>query len=170
MPEDDAARTSFEAGARTAREAMDRGTAAAEEATRRAEQSYSSTAEGMREFNTKLLDIAQANTMARMNFISELTHVKGPTEAIELWSKHAQSQVQRLTEQSRELATLCQRFASSSTTDAGGRSNVQTRIVRPETHGAHFQCRVKRLTGPAWRRHIDCSELATSRQGPPQGA
>jgi hypothetical protein len=95
MPEDDAARTSFEAGARTAREAMDRGTAAAEEATRRAEQSYSSTAEGMREFNTKLLDIAQANTMARMNFISELTHVKGPTEAIELWSRHAQSQVQR---------------------------------------------------------------------------
>src|ERR1700741_4088810 len=75
-----------------------------------------------------------------------------------------------LTEQSLELATLCQRFASSSTTDAGGRSNVQTRIVRPETHGAHFQCRVKRLTGPAWRRHIDCSELATSRKGPTQGA
>jgi hypothetical protein len=114
MPEDNAARKSFEAGARTAREAMDRGTAAAEQATRQAEQSYSATAEGIREFNAKLLEIAQADTMACMNFISELTRVKGPTEAIELWSRHAQSQVQRLTEQSLELATLCQRFASSS--------------------------------------------------------
>jgi hypothetical protein len=115
MPEDNPARKSFEAGARTAREAMDRATAGAEQATRQAEQSYSFAAEGIREFNCKLLDIAQANTMAAMNFVSELTRVKGPTEAIELWSRHAQSQVQRLTEQSLELATLCQRFASSST-------------------------------------------------------
>jgi hypothetical protein len=62
-----------------------------------------------------LLDIAQANTMAGMNFVSELTRVKGPTEAIELWSRHAQNQLQRLTEQSLELATLGQRIASSST-------------------------------------------------------
>ena len=115
MPEDNAARKSFEAGARTARDAMDRGTAAAEQATRQAEQSYSSTAEGIREFNAKLLDIAQANTTAGMNFVAELTRVKGPTEAIELWSRHAQNQLQRLTEQSQELATLCQRLAFSST-------------------------------------------------------
>jgi phasin len=115
VPEDNAARKSFEAGARTAREAMDRGTAAAEQATRQAEKSYSSTAEGIREFNTKLLDIAQANTMAGMNFVSELTRVKGPTEAMELWSRHAQNQLQTLTEQSQELATLCQRIAVSST-------------------------------------------------------
>jgi hypothetical protein len=115
MPDDNLARKSFEAGATTAREAVDRGTAAAEQATRQAEQSYSSTAEGLREFNAKLLDIAQANTMAYMNFVSELTRVKGPTEAVELWPRHAQNQVQRLTEQSLELAALCQRFASSST-------------------------------------------------------
>jgi hypothetical protein len=61
------------------------------------------------------VDIAQTNTMAGMNFLSELTRVKGPTEAIELWSRHAQNQLQRLTEQSLELATLGQRIASSST-------------------------------------------------------
>ena len=81
MPDDNLARKSFEAGATTAREAVDRGTAAAEQATRQAEQSYSSTAEGLREFNAKLLDIAQANTMAYMNFVSELTRVKGPIAA-----------------------------------------------------------------------------------------
>ena len=42
MPEDNPARKSFEAGAKTAREAVDRGTAAAEQATRQAEQSYAS--------------------------------------------------------------------------------------------------------------------------------
>jgi hypothetical protein len=63
MPEAPA-RKSFEAGARTAREAADTGTAAAEQATRQAEQSYASIADGIREFNTKLLDIAQANTLA----------------------------------------------------------------------------------------------------------
>lgn len=115
MPEDNPAKKSFEAGARTAREAVDRGTAAAEQATRQAEQSYSSAAEGIRNFNAKLLDIAQANTTAGMNFVSELTRVKGPTEAFELWSRHAESHLQRLSEQSQELATLLQRIASSST-------------------------------------------------------
>jgi hypothetical protein len=113
MPEDNPARKSFEAGARTAREAVDKGTAAVEQATRQAEQSYSFAAEGIRDFNAKLLDIAQVNTMAGMNYISELTRVKGPTEAIELWSRHAHNQFQRLTEQSLELATLSQRIASS---------------------------------------------------------
>ena len=113
MPEDNPARKSFEAGARTAREAMDRGTAAAEQATRQVEQNYSFTTEGVREFNCKLLDIAQANTMAGMNFATELTRVKGPTEAAELWLRYAQNHLQRLTEQSLELAALSQRIASS---------------------------------------------------------
>jgi hypothetical protein len=71
----------FEAAARTAREAADRGTAAAEQAARQAEQSYASIADGIREFNAKLLDIAQANTMAGTNFVFELTRVNGRTEA-----------------------------------------------------------------------------------------
>jgi hypothetical protein len=115
MPQDNLARKAFEEGARTAHEAVDKGTAAAEQATRQAEQSYSSAAEGIREFNAKLLDIAQANTMAGMNFVSELTGVKGPTQAIELWSRYAQDQLQRMIEQSQELASLCQRLTVSST-------------------------------------------------------
>jgi hypothetical protein len=115
MPEDNTARKSFEAGARTVREAVDRGAAATEQATRQAEQSYSSAAGDIREFNVKLLDICQANTMACMNFLSELTRAKGPTEALELWSRHAQAHLQRMSEQWQELATLGQRISSSST-------------------------------------------------------
>jgi hypothetical protein len=109
------ARKSFEAAARTAREATERGTEAAEQATKRAEQSYSSAAEGFRDFHAKLVDIAQANTTAGLNFLTELTRAKNPTEAFELCSRHAQTQFQRLTEQSQELASLGQRIAASST-------------------------------------------------------
>jgi hypothetical protein len=115
MPADKPASKSFEAGARTAREAVDKGTAAVEQATRQAEQSYSFAAEGVREVNVRLLDIAQANTMAGMNFLSELAHVKGPTEALELWSRHTQTNLHRLNEQWQELATLGQRIVSSNT-------------------------------------------------------
>ena len=113
MPADNPARKSFEAGARTAREAMDKGTAVAEQATRQAQQSYSSAAEGIHEFNAKLLDIAQTNTMAGLNFVAELSRAKGPTEAFEVWSRHAQTHLQRMSDQSRELAMLGQRLASS---------------------------------------------------------
>jgi hypothetical protein len=112
MPADKPASKSFEVGTRT-REAVDKGTAAGEQATRQAEQSYAFAAEGVREINVRLLGIAQANTMAGMNFLSELAHVKEPMEALELWSRHTQSNLQRLNEQWHELATLGQRFASS---------------------------------------------------------
>jgi hypothetical protein len=115
MPEVNPARKSFEAGARTAREALERGAAAAEQATRRAEQNFDTTAEAIREFNTKLSAIAQTNTAAGINFISELTQVKGPTEAFLLWSRYTESHLQRLSEQTQELANLGQRIFSSST-------------------------------------------------------
>jgi len=114
MPDDNPARKSFETGSRTAREVMDRGTAATEQAARQAEQSFSSAAEGMREFNSKLLGIAQTNTMAGLNFAAELMGTNGLTEALEVWSRHAQSHLQRLSDQSQELVTLGQKLASSS--------------------------------------------------------
>jgi len=114
MPENNPVKKSFDAGARTAREAMEKGTAAAEQATRRAEQSFETAADGISEFNSKLLAIAQTNMMAGMNFVSKLAQVKDPMEAFELWSRHIQSQYQSFTEQSQELASFGQRIAASS--------------------------------------------------------
>jgi hypothetical protein len=114
MPENNPVRKSFDAGARTAREPTEKGTAAAEQATGRAEQSFETAVDGISELNSKLLAIAQTNMMAGMNFVSELAQVKDPTEAFELWSRHIQSQYQRFTEQSQELATFGQRIVASS--------------------------------------------------------
>ena len=115
MSEHNPARKSFETGAKAAREAAESGTEAAEQAAKRAEQSYSSAAAGLRDFNAKLMNMAQANTTAGLNFLAELARAKGPTEAFELWSRHTQTHFQRMTEQSQELATLGQRIAASST-------------------------------------------------------
>ena len=108
------ARKSFEAGGKTAREALEKGTATAEHAAREAEQSFSSAGEGLRGFNAKLMNFGQANMMANLNFFAELAQAKGPTEVFELWSRHAQEQMQRFTEQSQELGALGQRIASTS--------------------------------------------------------
>src|SRR6185437_5120977 len=97
MSEHNPARKSFETGARAAREAAESGTEAAEQAAKRAEQSYSTAAEGLRDFNAKLMNMAQANTTAGLNFLAELARAKGPTEAFELWSRHTQTQFQRMT-------------------------------------------------------------------------
>jgi hypothetical protein len=115
MPEANPVKKSFEAGARTTREAIERGAAAAEQTTMRAEQSFESTADGMRQISEKMLEIGQANMKAGLDFVSELTRAKGPPEAFEIWSRHAQSHLQRLGEQSQELVTLGQKIAESST-------------------------------------------------------
>lgn len=108
-------RKSFESVAKTAQEAMERETEAGEQATKRAGQSYSVATEGLREFNAKLMDMAKANTTAGLTFFAELAGAQRPTEAFELWSRHAQNNFQRLTAQSQELVLISQRIASSST-------------------------------------------------------
>jgi hypothetical protein len=114
MAENNPARKSFEAGARTAREALEKETATAEQAAKEAERSFASAGEGFRDFNAKLMAIGQANMTAGLKFFAELAQAKGPTEAFQLWSRHAQEQMHRFTEQSQELGTLGQRIASTS--------------------------------------------------------
>ena len=104
----------FERSERTAREGFDMGPEAAAQATRQAERSYSSAAEGIRELNVRLQDMAQTNGMAALEFVRELTTAKGPKEAFEVWSKHANDQFQRFTAQSKELTLLGQKIAGSS--------------------------------------------------------
>jgi hypothetical protein len=68
MPESNQSRKVFETSASTAREAMGKATATADQAARQVEQSYSSAADGIRDLNTKMLDIAQTNILASLIF------------------------------------------------------------------------------------------------------
>jgi phasin len=90
------------------------GSAAAEEAGRGIEQSYSAAAESIRDFNLRLIETAQANALATLDFAQEISTAKGPSEAMALWSSHARKQFERLTEQSKELTAFWQKIATLS--------------------------------------------------------
>ena len=97
----------------TAREASQKGAATAVESTRAVGNGYFAAAEAIRDFNMKLVEIAQANTMAALSFSQEVATVKSPTEAAALWSSHAQKNFETLTDQSKQLTSLAQRIVTS---------------------------------------------------------
>ena len=96
-------------------DAFEKGASAAEEAGQEIEQSYSAAAAGFRDFNLRVMEMVQANSQANFDFAREISTAKGPSEAVALWSSHAQKQFGMLTEQFKELTALGQRIASSST-------------------------------------------------------
>ena len=100
--------------ARMVRENHENGVAAAEQSARGVEQGYSAAAESIRDFNLRLIEMAQANAMAALDFARHISTAKGPSEAIELWSSQARKQFEKLTDQSRELTVLGQKIATSS--------------------------------------------------------
>ncbi len=97
----------------TAREAVQKGGATAVESARAVGNGYFAAAEAVRDFNMKLIEIAQANTMAALNFAQEVATAKGPTEAAALWSSHAQKNFETLADQSKQLTALAQRVMTS---------------------------------------------------------
>jgi phasin len=100
--------------ARMVRENIEKGVAAAEESAKGIEQGYSAAAECLRDFNVRLVEMAQANTTTALEFARQISTAKGPSEAIELWSSLARKQFETLTEQSKELAALGQKVAAAS--------------------------------------------------------
>jgi phasin len=100
--------------ARMVRENLEKGIAAAEQSARGVEQGYSIAAENIRDFNLRLIEMAQANATATLEFVQQISTAKGPSEAIELWSSYARRQFETLTDQSKELTALGQKIATSS--------------------------------------------------------
>ena len=58
------------------------------------------------------LSSRKTNTEAAFEFAQQLTAVKSPREFFELSTNHSRKQVETLTEQARELATLAQKALS----------------------------------------------------------
>ena len=100
--------------ARQANETLQKGKAAAEQATRAVQQSYSVTFDNIRDFNVKIIDMAQANVEAVLEFSRQLATAKQPSDMVELWTAHAKRQFETLTEQTKELSALGQKIAGES--------------------------------------------------------
>ena len=58
--------------------------------------------------------MAHANAMAALDFARQISTASGPSQAVELWSTYTRKQFETLTDQSKELAALGQKIATSS--------------------------------------------------------
>jgi len=97
-----------------ASETLEKGKAAAEQAAQAVQQSYSVTIDNIRDFNVKMIDMAQANAEAVFEFARQLAAVKQPSDMVELWTAHAKKQFETLSEQTKELSALGQKIAGES--------------------------------------------------------
>ena len=86
----------------------------AERSAQAIEQSYSATVERMRNYNKKMIEVAQANTAGVFEFARQLSAAKSSFDLVELWTRHAKTQTGILGEQIKELAELGQEFAGES--------------------------------------------------------
>ena len=98
-----------------ANETFAKGKAAVDQSALAFEQSYSVTLGNIRAFNTKIIDMAQANTDAVFNFALQIAAAKTPSDVIVLWPEHARKQFEMLSEQVKELTALGQKMTGEST-------------------------------------------------------
>jgi hypothetical protein len=87
----------------------------AREATESAEASASDAAEGMRECQTVILAATQANIAAMFEYMREAFSAKSIPELMEVSTRHAQRQMQIMTQQAREIASAMQKATMEST-------------------------------------------------------
>jgi phasin len=98
-----------EKGTTQAKETYEKMNAAAAEATDLIKNSYSTAVKGAQDYNNKVIEFAQANTKAALDFVQKLSGVKSPSDFIELSTDHSREQFETLTEQTKELAALAQK-------------------------------------------------------------
>jgi phasin len=102
-------RETAENGSAQAKAAFANASTAAADAATLMKDSYSRTVKGAQEYNTKVIEFAQANTKAAFDFAQELVGVKSPSEFFELSTNRSRKQFETLTEQAKELAMLAQK-------------------------------------------------------------
>jgi hypothetical protein len=96
------------------RDALNKGEAATEKTSQAAQESFSASADGVRDFNLKMLEMAKTNTNALFDFALEVARTKEPTQLAELWTQHARQLFETMGKQSQELTSMGQKVVSAS--------------------------------------------------------
>jgi phasin len=103
-----------EKGTTQAKETYEKVSAATAEATDLINNSFSMAVKGVQDYNNKVIEFAQTNTKAALDFVQKLSGVKSPSDFIELSTDHSREQFETLTEQTKELAALAQKVTLAS--------------------------------------------------------
>ena len=103
-----------EKGTTQAKENYEKVSAAAAEATDLIKNSFSMAVKGAQDYNNKVIEFAQTNTKAALDFVQKLSGVKSPSDFIRLSTDHSREQFETLTEQTKELTALAQKVTLAS--------------------------------------------------------
>jgi phasin len=125
-----ALRAMTETGTAQAKEAYEKMSASTAEATDLIRKSCSMAVEGAQAYNSKLLEFAQTNFKVAFDFAQKLLSVKSPSEFIELSTEHARTQMEILTQQTKELAALGQKVTLATT------EPLKTGVTKALNHAA----------------------------------
>jgi len=102
---------------RIAREGLEKTLETGAETVHGVQEGFTSALDNVRDLNVKLIEMAQANTVAAFDFAREVAGAKTPSDAAEVWTTHASKQFDRLTKQASTLTTIGQQFASKAERD-----------------------------------------------------
>lgn len=108
-------RETAESSSAQAKQGIEKMTAATLEANT-ALKNYCSTALlGAQDYNLKVIEFAQSNSQAALEFVQKLPGVKSPSEFIDLSTEFSRRRLEALTEQAKELAALAEYVTLTST-------------------------------------------------------
>ena len=108
----EAFREMAEKGIAHARDTYAKAKVASEEAAVLLENSYTTVAKGVTDYNLKLIEIARTNTRAAFDYAHELLGVKSPSELIELTTAKMRKHFEIASAQNNELCALAQETAT----------------------------------------------------------
>ncbi len=90
---------------------------AVETASKGAAGSFEASVKAVQDYQTKIVQIFQANATANLQLVQKLIETRSPTDFIETMSAHMRERANDMSEQARELAMLSQQ-ATRSAVDA----------------------------------------------------
>ncbi|TCT01580.1 phasin [Aquabacter spiritensis] len=101
-----------EKSVQTARGNYEKFKTAAEQTTDMFEDTFSTSAKGVAEYNVKSLEILRTNMNSAFDFFASVLTAKSPSEAVELSTAHLRQQYESLQAQAKELSSLAQKIAT----------------------------------------------------------
>jgi phasin len=104
-----------EKGATQSKEAFEKMGAATAQTADVMKNCYSTAVKGIQDYNNKLIEFTHANTKTAGDFAQRMFGVKSPSEFFELSADLAQQQLETLTKQTQQLATLAQQVTLATT-------------------------------------------------------
>jgi hypothetical protein len=100
-------------GASGTRESLRKGEAKMQETLEGAREGFEMAGDSAREMSLKLIEIVRANAEAFCSFAEEIVNERDPGKLATIWIKHTQNQIELLSRQGQELASLGQRITST---------------------------------------------------------